>query len=404
MNSPKAIKIFNDPVHGFIEVPKGLLVDLLDHPIVQRLRYISQMGFSSLVYTSAVHTRFAHAMGALHLITQAMRSLQDKGTAITEDEWQATQLAMLLHDLGHGPLSHALEYTLIPGINHETIGLQLLHRLNADFEGKLTLAIRIFTDQYPEKPFLHQLVSGQLDMDRMDYLLRDSFFTGVHEGTVGADRLIKTLNVVEGQLVVEEKGIYSVEKFIVARRLMYWQVYLHRTSIVSEKMVVRIIQRARELEANGRLRWLSPELKTCFSATVLTPEVLEQFIKLNDIDLLYAIKQWQTEPDFVLSHLAQRLMHRKLLKLAFYSEAEAPGVYHQARDSYAKRYGLTPHELGFIAFTDTVGNRAYVGNNHEPIRILRKNGTCADLLEVSDMPNIQALTQPVIKKFACYPT
>lgn len=404
MGSPKAIKIFNDPVHGFIEVPKGLLVEVLDHPMVQRLRYISQLGFSSLVYTSAVHTRFAHAMGALHLITQAMRSLQDKGTAITEDEWQATQLAMLLHDLGHGPFSHALEYTLIPEIHHETIGLELLHRLNADFDGRLSLAIRIFTDQYPEKPFLHQLISGQLDMDRMDYLLRDSFFTGVHEGTVGADRLIKTLNVVEGRLVVEEKGIYSVEKFIVARRLMYWQVYLHRTSIVSEKMVVRIIRRARELQANGLLHWLSPELAACFGATALTPEVLDQFIRLNDVDILYAIKQWQAEPDFVLSHLAHRLLNRKLLKLAFYTENQVPEVYHTARAQYAEHHHLTPHELDYVAFLDSVSNRAYVGNDHEPIWILRKNGTCADLLEVSDMPNIQTLTQPVVKQFACYPT
>ncbi|MCS7073131.1 MAG: HD domain-containing protein, partial [Bacteroidia bacterium] len=281
------IKIFNDPVHGFIEVPKGILTDLIDHPIFQRLRYIRQLALSSLVYPGAVHTRFHHALGAMHLTAQALDVLTSKEVEISEAEREATLIAILLHDIGHGPFSHALEQELIRGVKHEELSKQLMDLLNEEFQNKLSLAIEIFHGRYP-KWFLHQLVSSQLDMDRMDYLLRDSFFTGVTEGVVGADRLTKTLDVRDNQLVVEEKGIYSVEKFIVARRLMYWQVYLHKAALAAEKMLVGIIRRARELAIAGKLHWYNSALEYFLkrAKVSISTEMLQHFVSLDDQDIL----------------------------------------------------------------------------------------------------------------------
>ena len=392
-------KIFNDPVYGFVSVPYGILLDLVDHPYFQRLRRIRQLGLTSYVYPGALHTRFHHALGALHLTQQAIETLCGKGVDITSEETEATCIAILLHDIGHGPFSHALEHTLV-NLHHEDISRLFMEDLNREFGGRLELAIAIFTNQYPKK-FLHQLVSGQLDMDRMDYLNRDSFFTGVSEGVIGYDRIIKMLAVHEGQLVVEEKGIYSIEKFLIARRLMYWQVYLHKTGVVAEQMLIHALQRARELvtqglevEAPRHLGWLLYRQ----SAQPLEPaELLKHFAKLDDNDVITAIKYWTESSDPILAYLAQGLLDRKLLRLEWYTSPIDPDYVESIRERVRRAFGSS--QAGHLVYVGQESNRAY-DEAGEQINILFKNGQTLPLTQCSDVP---LYTQLVTKYYVCYP-
>jgi HD superfamily phosphohydrolase len=391
-------KIFNDPVYGFVSVPEGLLLEIIDHPYFQRLRRIRQVGMAHYVYPGALHTRFHHALGALHLMQQAIEVLRSKGVEITEEEAEAVCAAILLHDVGHGPYSHALEHNLVD-VHHEALSLMFMQALDQQFNGRLALAIQIFTDQHP-KHFLHQLVSGQLDMDRMDYLNRDSFFTGVSEGVIGYDRIIKMLAVHSGELMVEEKGIYSVEKFLIARRLMYWQVYLHKTNVSAEQMVVHLLQRARQLalqgvvlEASEALRWFlyrSPD------APPAPDELLRYFARLDDVDVAASIKAWCFHDDPMLALLATGLIERRLFRLEWRSVPVEAGYIAQLQEAACQKYG---HWGAQLIFTGASSNRAYDPST-EKIHILFKSGRVAPIDECSDVP---LYTQTVTKYFVCYP-
>lgn len=399
-------KIINDPVHGFIEVPKGTLLNLIDTPIFQRLRRIKQLGQSAFVYPGAVHTRFNHALGAMHLMRLALDVLRRKHVEITDEEYEATLIAILMHDIGHGPFSHALERDIIQGLHHENMSLALMGYLNQQFEGRLSLAISIFNGNY-HKPFLHQLISSQLDMDRMDYLIRDSFFTGVAEGIIGTDRIIKTMNVYDNQLVFESKAIYSIEKFIIARRLMYWQVYLHKAAVAAEYMMVNILQRARLLFEQGKALSISPTLAYFFrekvSPTDLNDEVIEQYIKLDDTDIESSIKNWQDNKDRVLSVLSNRIVHRKLLKIELRNEEFTEEEVDKYRREVMRTTGFTENEIDYFVFTGKVHNQAYLKNSSDPILIWHKSGLIQDLAQASDMQNIDALSQRVSKSYLCHP-
>ncbi len=396
---PVRHKIFNDPVYGFVAVPYGLLLDLIDHPFMQRLRRIRQVGLAHYVYPGALHTRLHHAIGALHLMQQAIETLRSKDVVITDEEAEAVCVAILLHDIGHGPYSHALEHTIID-MHHENLSQWFMETLNQEFEGKLSLAIDIFADRHP-KPFLHQLVSGQLDMDRMDYLNRDSFFTGVSEGVIGYDRIIKMLAVHEGDLVVEEKGIYSIEKFLIARRLMYWQVYLHKTNVSAEQMLIHLLQRAKKLALEGMdmnipaaLHWF---LYRPPNAAV-TPDLLTRFARLDDTDVAAALKFWADDPrDFVLQMLSEGLLNRRLFRLEWHTEPVSEAHKDGVRQKLVEKFGSnhTPDLL----FEGSESNRAY-DDAKEQIRILFKNGQVLTLSQCSDVP---LYTQTVTKYFICYP-
>ncbi len=397
-------KIINDPVYGFITIDHPLVMEIISHPYYQRLRRIHQMAFASLVYPGAVHTRLHHSLGAYHLMGLALTELRNKGVDITPEEELGAKIAILLHDIGHGPFSHALERRLIRGVHHEEISILILQLLNENLDGKLSLAIRIFKDEYPKK-FLHQLVSGQLDVDRMDYLSRDSFYTGVSEGVIGYDRILKMLVVHEGELMVEEKAIYSVEKFLVARRLMYWQVYLHKTVVAAEKMLVRTIERAQELVAAGiDLPTASPVLN--FFLKEHKPDGdflkhLERFCQLDDTDILCTLKSWCGFFDPVLSRLSRGLIDRRLLKIEFrntpFSEAEVA----QKRAGVMERLRLSEHEAAHLAFAGEAMNTTYNPAN-EHIRILFKNGRVADISEVDNALILQHMAAPVKKYYLCH--
>jgi len=339
MKKPNKHKIINDPVFGFINIPNDFIYDIIQHPYFQRLNRIKQLGLSSFVYPGAQHTRMQHSLGAMHLTGEAITQLRQQGHEITPLEAEAVRVCILLHDIGHGPFSHALEHSLVSGISHEEISLLMMQKLNVEFEGKLDIAIEIFTKKYPKK-FLHQLVSSQLDMDRLDYLSRDSFFSGVSEGIIGAARIIKMLNIHNDQLVVDAKGIYSIEKFLVARRLMYWQVYLHKTSVAAEKMLVNILKRAKELAANGVLLFASPALSYFLYAKVNkhnmtdSNESLENFALLDDSDLVCAIKVWGNHPDIVLSTLSKDFTNRRLYKV----ETQTEPTEDKTKKQYLKQY------------------------------------------------------------------
>lgn len=348
-------KIVNDPVYGFVGIPYGIVFDLIEHPYFQRLRRIKQLGLTHYVYPGALHTRFHHALGALHLMTQAVEVLRAKGVDITETEAEAVSIAILLHDIGHGPFSHTLEHTLM-AVHHEEISSLFMKQLNKEFEGKLTLAISIFNDDY-EKPFLHQLVSGQLDMDRMDYLNRDSFFTGVHEGVIGYDRIIKMLCVKDGELMVEEKGIYSIEKFLIARRIMYWQVYLHKTVLSAEQMLIRLLRRAKELAQQGAQLSVSPSLQfflsNNFTATDFRDQsktLLNHFARLDDIDIMSAAKSFMDHDDKLLSYLAASLVNRHLFKLKLKTEAFDSGYVRYVKKRVLKKMNFQESELDYLVF------------------------------------------------------
>ncbi|MEM8887558.1 MAG: HD domain-containing protein [Bacteroidota bacterium] len=405
-NSLKLSKIINDPVHGFIEIPRGTILSLIDTAAFQRLRRIKQLGMSSLVYPGAQHTRFNHALGAMHLMRMALDVLKRKKVKIDKQEYRAALIAILMHDIGHGPFSHALEHVIIPGMHHEEMSLALMNYLNKKLKGKLSLAIEIFEGKY-ERHFLHQLVSSQLDMDRLDYLIRDSFFTGVVEGVIGTDRIIKVLNVLDNQLVVEDKGIYSIEKFIVARRLMYWQVYLHKAALSAEVTMVNILKRARDLYQDGSDLGLGENLNFFFKNQItsadLDKEVLERFIQLDDSDIEYAIKQWQHHADPILSDLCTRILNRRLLKIHIQDEEVSKDDLEAKQEAFLAQSKLSEEALKYYVFTGTVANQAYLENNREPILIWFKKSGLKDLASASDIQNIHTLSTPVVKYYLCYP-
>ena len=399
-------KIINDPIYGFISIPDEFIFDLIEHPFFQRLRRIAQLGTTSLVYPGALHTRFHHVIGAMHLMTNAITTIRRKGHEITADEERAVLIAILLHDIGHGPFSHALEYDIVNGVSHEDISSFFIERISEEFDGKLDLALKIFQNVY-KKPFLHQLVSSQLDMDRLDYLNRDSFYTGVSEGIIGSERIIEMLNVHEGNLVLEEKGIYSIEKFIVARRLMYWQVYLHKTVVAGEFMLIHILRRAKHLAQRGENLFASPALSFFLTSDIQlddfkkNPAVLNTFAQLDDYDILGAIKVWQTSSDKVLSLLATRLVNRKLFKIEIGKEPFSNDRIQAEKELAMERFGLTEEESVYFVYSEVLTNNAY-NQTKENINLLMKDGTVLDLSEASDNLNISALAQPVAKYCLCY--
>lgn len=400
-------KIINDPVYGFITVPYETVFDLIEHPYFQRLRRIKQLSLTAYVYPGALHTRFHHALGAMYLITHAVHTLRSKGIAISTAEAEAVTIAILLHDIGHGPFSHTLEHTLTQKVSHEALSLAFMEALNREMGGKLSLAIAIFKGDY-DQPFLHELVSSQLDMDRLDYLRRDSFFTGVQEGTVGFERIINMLNVKDRHLVVEHKGIYSVEQFLIARRLMYWQVYLHKTVLVAEAMLVKALQRARQLIQRGIYVAASPAFGYFLQHDISLhdferdPHLLPLFADLDDTDVEMALKMWAKHPDTILRHLAQGILYRRLLRIEVEPNAFDQERVAQMRRRVAAQYDISPDEAAYWVFTDTSSNSAYT-LEQSPINILFKDGTIRNVAEASDYLNIAQLAQPVVKHYFCYP-
>ena len=372
-------KIINDPVYGFISIPSDLVFDMIEHPYFQRLRYIKQLGMTHLVYPGALHTRFHHALGAMHLMRLSIEVLRSKGHEINAGEEEAVTIAILLHDVGHGPFSHALEHTLVQGLSHEHISVMLMNSLNKQFNGQLTTAISIFEGTYA-KGFLHELVSSQLDMDRLDYLNRDSFFTGVSEGVISSDRIIKMLNVKDGHIVIEEKGIYSVEKFLIARRLMYWQVYLHKTVIAAEQLLVKILQRSRELVTQGKTLFATPALEYLLTNTITSDKLmqadhhLEIFTSLDDTDIMSAVKVWATNEDFVLAKLCTDFVQRKLFHVDITAQPASGEYASQLTRKAAKKYGISESDAGYFVFADSIRNDAYKPGDGN-IRILKKNDT-----------------------------
>jgi HD superfamily phosphohydrolase len=393
-------KIINDPVYGFITIDDELVYTIVSHSWYQRMRRIHQMAMAQLVYPGAVHTRLHHSLGAYHLMCNAINELKSKGFSISKEEEQAAKIAVILHDIGHGPYSHALENTLIQDINHEKMSLLLMKKMNEQLMGKMQMAIDIFTDMYPKK-FLHQLVSGQLDVDRMDYLIRDSFFTGVSEGVIGYDRIIKMLTIHNGELMIEEKGIYSIEKFLVSRRLMYWQVYLHKTVLCAEKMLINIIKRARVLKALASSRELNIFLHTEFNIEKIETH-LDDFCKVDDYDVLAAIKLWINHPDKILSLLCKGIINRRLLKVR-YSGKVFPHELIQEKTSWVKKYlDITDDEAGYLVLTGETGNRTY-STRDEHINILFKDGEIKDISEVDNALINQTLFGTVKKFYICFP-
>lgn len=399
-------KIINDPVFGFIHIPKGLLYDIVRHPIFQRLTRIKQLGLSSVVYPGAQHTRFQHSLGAFHLMSEAITSLTAKGNFIFDSEAEAVQAAILLHDVGHGPFSHVLENTIVNGISHEEISLMLMERINKDLKGQLNLAIQIFKDEYPKK-FLHQLVSGQLDMDRLDYLRRDSFYTGVTEGNIGSARIIKMLNVKDDHLVVESKGIYSIENFLTSRRLMYWQVYLHKTSVACEKMLVSTLLRAKELALKGVELFASPSLRFFLYNNVdkeefyNNPECIEHFIQLDDNDIWTTLKAWSYHQDIVLSTLSQGIINRRLFKIEVSPVPFSKSRKEEILDKISAQLQISPKEARYFLLTSTIENNMYKKED-DSIEIMFNDGETKNIAEASDMLNISLLSRKVKKYYICH--
>ncbi len=400
-------KIFNDPVYGFVTVPDELIFDLIEHPYFQRLRRIKQLGLTHLVYPGALHTRFQHSLGAMHLMTRAINELRFKGHDITEEESLGVNIAILLHDIGHGPYSHALEHSIVDGVNHEQISRIFMNQLNERFEGKLDTALSIFNDEYKKK-FLHKLVSGQFDMDRLDYLKRDSFFTGVSEGIVNYERLLSMLNVVDDELVIEGKGIYSVEKFITARRLMYWQVYLHKTVLVAEYTIMNVLKRAKQLRLQGADLFATPAFDFFLRNRITNNEfednekVIENFSKLDDYDIFTAMKVWTSHPDLILSTLSNSIVNRRLLKIEMQNEPFDNDFVEDIRKQTMLKLGLTEDEVDYFVFNDQTSNYTYKTGS-DKIGILYKNGQVVDIAEASDQLNISLLSVPTTKYFVCYP-
>lgn len=405
--TPKKHKILNDPVYGFISLPQALIHDLIEHPYFQRLRRIKQLGLTHLVYPGALHTRFHHALGAMHLMQEAIAVLRSKGHDIGEEEAQGALVAILLHDIGHGPFSHALERALVENVDHEDISAMVMDRLNEALDNKLETGIRIFRDEYSER-FLHALVSSQLDMDRLDYLKRDSFYSGVSEGVVSSDRIIKMLDVHNDELVVEEKGIYSVEKFIVARRLMYWQVYLHKTVISAEQLLQQILKRAKTLAQEGKELFGTPSLRAFLYERFdrkrfeEDPEALETFMRLDDTDIMSAVKVWCSHEDPVLADLCQRLTDRRLFRIELQERDFSSDHVEEIRQRVRDQLGVPEEAIDHYVIKDSTSNHAYVPGR-ETINMLMNDGSHMDLAKASDNLNISALSHPVEKFFLCYP-
>lgn len=412
MKANRKRKIINDPVYGFININSDILFDLVEHPWFQRLRRIRQLGLTNLVYPGATHTRMQHAMGAVYLMNQAINVIRTKGVEITDNEAEAVTIAILLHDIGHGPFSHALEFSLIENHTHEDISELLMNELNVLFNGRLSLAIDVFKNKYHKK-FLHQLVSGQLDMDRLDYLRRDSFFTGVIEGTVGSDRIIKMLNVVDDNLVIEAKGIYSIENFLIARRLMYWQVYLHKTVLSAENMLVNILKRAKNLSLDGENLFATPALHFFLTRKIskndILPtqadtrsKILENFILLDDTDIIAATKVWQSHSDKTLSLLCKNINNRVLYKIEMQNTAFTESRLTELKEKWKTILGLNDSEISYFVFSDSISNHTYIPSDNR-ISILLNNGSVTDIAEASDILNVSVLSKAVKKHFLCYP-
>ena len=404
MSYTNKLKIFNDPIYGFITIPNTLIYDLIQHSYFQRLRRITQMGLSYLVYPGAHHTRFHHAIGAMHMMQKAVEVLRYKEVSITKEEENALYIAILLHDIGHGPFSHAMEHSIVE-VNHEAVSLLFMNQLNVEFQGQLSLAIQVFKGEYHRK-FMLQLISSQLDMDRMDYLKRDSFYSGVAEGNINSDRLIQMMNVVDDVLVMEEKGIYSIEKFLMARRLMYWQAYLHKTSLVAELTLTKTLKRAKELiQKNIPLTCSEPLLFFMQNKVTLdsfSKSDLETFAQLDDFDIISALKSWQHHDDFILSSLSKMIINRDLSKIKLNNEKFPREVLLAMSSKFAKDNNITLEEAKYFIFKGKIKNQAY-DKEAEPISILKKDKTIEDVIDVSDQLNLKALSKPVTKYFICFP-
>ncbi|SHI75049.1 hypothetical protein SAMN04488096_10499 [Mesonia phycicola] len=405
MNQRNKLKILNDPIYGFITIPNERIFDIIEHKYFQRLRRISQMGMSYLVYPGAHHTRFHHALGCMHLMRKALDVLRFKGVEISKKEEEALLIAILLHDIGHGPFSHAMEHSIVSGVSHEWISLQFMEKMNADFNQSLTLAIQIFKGEYHRK-FFKQLIASQLDVDRLDYLKRDSFYTGVAEGNINSERLITMLNVSNDELVVEQKGIYSVEKFLVARRLMYWQVYLHKTSLGAEQLLIRVLKRAKELVSKGvdlpASKALSFFLKNEINFENFTNDTLHTFSKLDDFDIVSAMKEWVSCDDFVLKNLCTSIINRDLLKVKLKKTPIEVDKVEKHLQELQQKHNISREEANYFVFKGSVSNLAY-RDDVENINILYKNGKVSDVIKASDQLNLGALTKPVVKYYICYP-
>ena len=405
MNTNNKLKIFNDPIYGFITIPNTFIFDLIAHRYFQRLRRISQMGLSYLVYPGAHHTRFHHALGCLHLMQNAVRILRFKKVEISNLEENGLYIAILLHDIGHGPFSHAMEHSIVENISHEAISLKFMEALNIEFEGELDTAISMFKGEYPRK-FFGQLISGQLDIDRSDYLKRDSFYTGVSEGNINSERLISMMNVIEDELVIEEKGIYSVEKFLMARRLMYRQVYLHKTSLVAEQMILRVLKRAKELtlinvklEASSALSFF---MNNSCDITNFSTTSLDQFSLLDDYDVMSALKSWQFHNDFVLSNLSKMILNRTLLKIKFKNNPVSDSKVETMTQQMVKIHKLSSKEASYFVFNGSVSNLAY-DQKQGGLKILYKNGKVKEVISASDHLSLKVLSKTVTKHYICFP-
>ena len=405
MSQINKLKIFNDPIYGFITIPNALIYDLIQHSYFQRLRRISQMGLSYLVYPGANHTRFHHALGCMHLMQKAVDVLRFKGIAISEAEENALYIAILLHDIGHGPFSHAMEKSIVEDIHHEAISLLFMNQLNEEFNGQLSLAIQVFKGEYHRK-FMLQLISSQLDMDRMDYLKRDSFYSGVAEGNVNSERLIQMMNVVDDVLVIEEKGIYSVEKFLMSRRLMYWQAYLHKTSLVAELILTKVLKRAKELTLKGvQLPCSEPLLFFLQNRIALEnfdANILDLFSQLDDFDIISALKSWQRQDDFILSSLSKMIINRDLPKIKVVTDKTLLDEIGPLQERFAAENNLSIADTNYFIFKGKIKNQAY-SKEAEPIRILKKDRTIEDVVEASDQLNLKSLSKLVTKYYICFP-
>ena len=399
-------KIINDPVFGFIKIPRGLLYNVVEHPLFQRLNRIHQLGLASVVYPGARHTRFQHSLGAFYLMTEAVRSLQEKGNFIFDSEAEAVEAAILMHDIGHGPFSHVLENTLIHGISHEDISQMMMEKINNDFNGQLNLAISIFKGEYG-KNFLHQLISSQLDMDRLDYLRRDSFYTGVTEGNIGSARIIKMLNVIDDSLVVEHKGIYSLENYLTTRRLMYWQVYLHRTCVAYEKVLVNMLMRAKELIRIGQDVFASPALYYFLSNDVdaawfgTHPDALENYGELDDSDIWSAMKAWKHHSDKILSTLATDMLDRKIFKVEVHEEPITEDRITELKEKIAQKLDIPIDDAHYLMSVNTISKDMY-NVDDDSITILYKDGSIRDISEASELLNVQLLSKKIRKYYLCY--
>lgn len=413
MNWANKKKIINDPVYGFIHIPSGILFDLVEHPYFQRLRRIKQLGLTNFVYPGATHTRFQHALGCLHLMGLAIQVIRSKGIDITDREAEAVSAAILLHDIGHGPFSHALEFSIIKRITHEDLSRLYLEFFNNRMGGRLDMTLHIFGNSYQRK-FLNQLVASQLDMDRLDYLRRDSFFTGVTEGVIGSDRIIKMLNVADDQLVVESKGIYSIEKFLIARRLMYWQVYLHKTVLAAEQLLVKILKRAKELAHEKRELFATPSLRFFLYNEVTreklfssapefdSQQVLDHFSRLDDNDIMASAKVWSDHEDFTLAFLCRSMINRELFRIEIQNEPFGTEYIDRIRQAVMEKMKVKDEVIDYFVFTDSVSNYAYLPDEPQ-IKILDKNNQLTDIAKASDMLNISVLAKTVRKYFLCYP-